>query len=143
MHDLDVIERDVVEIHPAGERLPLVRLWVSDVGDGYVRRLSVVVAADGLDCETVIVDDADDELARFFEALESDWRGWSGVRKWEALDERSLRIEATHHGDHVTLLFIVRRGYNPETWEAQVRVQLPAGEPLRQIAAQARRLLGG
>jgi hypothetical protein len=34
-------------------------------------------------------------LADFFAALEADWRGWSGSRRWESL-EGELSIEARH-----------------------------------------------
>jgi hypothetical protein len=65
-----MIEEEADEIHPEGERLPLVRLWVADAGDEYVRRLRVAVAAEGLEVEADVVDGADDGLVEFFGALD-------------------------------------------------------------------------
>ena len=41
------------------------------------------------------------DLAAFFRALASDWRGWQDARTYESLDH-DLRLTATHDG-HVRL----------------------------------------
>ena len=37
------------------------------------------------------------DLVAYFDGLERDWRGWSGVRRWQSLD-RELTIDARHDG---------------------------------------------
>ena len=51
-------------------------------------------------------------LDAFLAGLARDWRGWNGVRTWDALED-GISVRATHHGKRVELLFIVRCDYRP------------------------------
>ncbi len=51
------------------------------------------------------------KLARYFNALATDWRGWNGSRYYESI-EGDLRIQATHDG-HVNLRVLLRESAVP------------------------------
>ena len=74
-----------------------------------------------------------DGLDRFLTDLVNDWQGWNGIRRWDAL-ENGMSIEATHHRNRVELLFIVRRDYNPDAWEARLPILVAPGESLARLA---------
>jgi len=78
-----------------------------------------------------------DGLPLFLAALATDWRGWEGRRSWETI-EGGLSIEATHHGNRVRLLFIVRRESELDGWEFRLPLLVAPGESLARIAAAAR-----
>ena len=41
-----------------------------------------------------------------------------------------MSIEATHHGNRIELLFIVRRDYNSDAWELRLPILVAPGESL-------------
>jgi Family of unknown function (DUF6228) len=51
----------------------------------------------------------------------ADWRGWEGTRKWAAIED-GMTIEASHHGNRVNLLFIVRHDHKPDAREARLPI---------------------
>jgi hypothetical protein len=105
-------------------------IWDPELGSFTVR-----VEADGLTCEQGVLTTWDgDGLDRFFADLVASWRGWDGIRRWDAL-ERGLSIEASHRGRVVELLFVLRRDYEPDAWEVRLPILVAPGESLRQIAA--------
>lgn len=85
------------------------------------------------------------DLADFFRGLAADWRGWTGVRRWESI-EGDLRIEARHKYGHVQLRVTLRRaqaGWGNEGWSATGDLTIEPGEQLTQIAEDVRRLSDG
>ncbi|MCA1843463.1 MAG: DUF6228 family protein, partial [Actinobacteria bacterium] len=73
-------------------------------------------------------------LVTFVRSLAIDWRGWEGVRRWEAI-EHQLAIDAEHDPlGHVNLRVTLRGSWKPDAWEATVEVQVEAGEELGQLA---------
>jgi hypothetical protein len=66
-----------------------------------------------------------DGLPDLFEAMASDWRGWSGAKCWESL-EGELKLTATHDGlGHIALDVVLGPLY--EEWKAQGTLVLEAG----------------
>jgi hypothetical protein len=45
-----------------------------------------------------------------------------------------MTIEANHRGSRVELVFIVRRDYKPDAWQARLPVLFAPGESLSQLA---------
>lgn len=80
------------------------------------------------------------DLAALFAAMETDWRGWEGVRKWTSL-ENELTIEA-HHDGHIRLTIVLRDVY-PWTWTASAHLTLDPGEQLSAAAADLQALAYG
>ena len=80
-------------------------------------------------------------LAAFMRSLVVDWRGWEGVRRWEAI-EHQLVIDAEHDPlGHVDLRLTVRANWKLDAWEATVGVRLEAGEELSRLADEVNALL--
>jgi Family of unknown function (DUF6228) len=105
--------------------------------DPYLAELRIRVETDRLRYDgTVLVSSNADGLAAFLAGLVEDWRGWSGTRRWDAL-EHGMSIHAAHHGRRVELLFVVRRDYKPDAWELRVPVLIAPGETLSQFARAA------
>ena len=100
----------------------------------------VVVEADGVHAERGVLTYRGDGLDTFLEGLASDWKGWSGIRTWDAL-ENGLSIEATHDGNRVELLFILRRDYNSDAWQLRVPIRVAPGESLSAFARAAGELV--
>ncbi len=114
---------------------------------GYVRKARAEIRADGLMAQTTVTLDSsgDRDLVGFFSALARDWKGWSGERRWTAL-EAEMGIEAWHDGRaHVILAVTVRRPwltYAKDAWSARVVFTLEAGEQLTAVARDLASLLG-
>lgn len=66
-------------------------------------------------------------LARYFEDLTANWRGWSGSRSYESI-EGDLRLDATHDG-HVNLRVLLWESTVPGGWRVEGELRLDAGEP--------------
>jgi hypothetical protein len=45
-----------------------------------------------------------------------------------------MSLEATHRGNRVELLFIVRRDYKPDAWQARLPILVAPGESLSALA---------
>ena len=122
---------------------PVVRLALADPpygDDDDVWCLSVEIDGDGMKCEGTAFTLRGDGLDEFLDDLVRDWRGWQGTRRWETM-EHDLRIEATHRGRFVQLLFVLRRDHKNNAWEVRVPICVTPGEALRRLAAQIGRLL--
>jgi hypothetical protein len=120
-------------------------MWIIDppvdpYGDGYVRTARVEIRADGLEAHsTVTLDPAPGpwNLEEFFTGLAADWRGWTGQRRWRAL-EGEMTIEARHDGRaHVLLAVTIKRPqltHAEDAWSARVVFTMEAGEQLTAVA---------
>jgi len=95
--------------------------------------LIVEIRAGGLSCDGSALTLRGDGLESFLAELAADWRGWKGTRTWDAI-EGEMTIEATHRGNRVELLFILRRDYEPDAWEVRLPLLIAPGESLSQIA---------
>jgi hypothetical protein len=100
----------------------------------------VEVRAGALSTDHSVLTFNGDGLERFFVELETHWRGWDGIRRWDAV-EHGMSVEATHHGGVVELLFIVRRDYKPDAWELRVPILVAPGESLKRISSSIAWLL--
>lgn len=80
------------------------------------------------------------DLAAFFAAMATDWRGWEGVRAWRSLEDE-LSIEAQHDG-HIRLKIELRDAY-PWAWAATAHLALDPGEQLSIVAADLEALATG
>ncbi len=132
-------------LHCADDSEWRIDLPIDPYGDGYVRRAGVEIRADGLAARTTVTIDIDQgqaDLDSFFTALASSWRGWEGVRHWEAL-EHEMAIDAWHDGRaNVKVAVTVRRStmtYADDAWSARVVFTVEAGE---QLASVARNITG-
>jgi hypothetical protein len=80
-------------------------------------------------------------LAAFVWSLAADWRGWEGVRTWEAI-EHDLTLEARHDPlGHVALRATLRHSWKPDAWQATVEIAVEAGEELRRLAEEVTEFL--
>jgi hypothetical protein len=71
------------------------------------------------------------------QSLRAEWRRWSGIRRWEAI-EQQLGIEARCDSrGRVTLTLTLRDGWpgKPQTWSATVEIMVEAGEELGRLAS--------
>jgi len=85
------------------------------------------------------------DLVDFFGGLAADWRGWTGVRRWESI-EGDLRIDALHKYGHVQLRVTLRRSradWGNDGWSATGDLTIEPGEQLTQIAEDVKRLSDG
>ena len=73
------------------------------------------------------------DLVEHFDGLKRDWRGWSGVRRWES-GSHELAIEARHDG-HMQLDVQLESSL---WWTASGRRTLEPGEQLSQFAGGLR-----
>ncbi|WP_228941626.1 DUF6228 family protein [Nocardioides sp. Leaf374] len=78
-------------------------------------------------------------LARYFNELATDWRGWNGSRYYESI-EGDLRIQATHDG-HVNLRVLLRESAVSTGWCVEAELRLDAGEALNAAAADIAHLV--
>lgn len=80
-------------------------------------------------------------LRHFFRELADDWRGDRPERAWRSI-ENDLVIDARRDSlGHLYLTFVLRESYRPEAWQAQVTIQVEAGEEMASLAAATDRLL--
>lgn len=100
--------------------------------DGDFGTLAVDIHAPGLRCKVGVLSLRGDGLDSFFASLAKDWRGWDKTREWHAL-EHGMSIEATHAGNRVELLFIVRRDA-ADPWQVRFPVRVAPGESLSRLA---------
>ena len=106
-----------------------------------------MVRARGLTYDEAVLTIRGDGLPSFLAGLAADWRWWEGTRSWATI-EHALTIEATHHGDRVGLLFIVRPDPESDAWEREaLEIRLPLvvapGESLSHIAKAGKVLFEG
>jgi len=75
-------------------------------------------------------------IAVFFENLALHWRGWEGVRSWDA-DDVSMSLACEHDGVGSIRIQVVLRSLD---WEAHGSISLEPGL-LSEVAQQLRRLI--
>jgi Family of unknown function (DUF6228) len=121
-----------VEFRPDEAAEPVIRLTY-EPADPDFGTLVVDVRAEGLSCDVGVVTARGDGLDDFMASLAADWRGWDGLRSWDAL-ENGMTIEATHRRSRVELLFIVRRDYKRDAWQVRLPVLIAPGESLSELA---------
>ena len=78
-----------------------------------------------------IVWGVDASLSEFFDDLAKNWRGWKGLKKWEAYEGGLCLSCTTDRLGHITVTVELREG-SPERWLVRGDVPLDAGqlEPL-------------
>ncbi|HEY5033123.1 MAG TPA: DUF6228 family protein [Actinomycetes bacterium] len=112
--------------------------------DGFGSAVSVVATLrkPGLEARQLVVHhyaNGFDELVEFFASLERDWKGWSGSRTFESL-EQDLTITATHDG-HVQLVVRLRAWTVADGWDASAKLRLDPGEQLSAVVSDLREVL--
>jgi hypothetical protein len=101
--------------------------------------------ADRLVCDAGVESAGGDGLDAFLAELVRDWEGWSGTCHWKTVFGE-LRIEATHRGRLVELLFVLAVPYRagepglPDV-ELRFRIDVLPGESLSALALAAARLI--
>jgi hypothetical protein len=128
-----VSELPSVEFRPEDNRDALVRLSASPLNADGFGFLKVLVEAEGVRADWSALTYQGDGLDAFFHGLAADWRGWSGVRSWHAI-EHGLSIEASHDGNRVELLFILRRDHYADGWQLRMPIRVAPGEALQDLA---------
>jgi hypothetical protein len=102
----------------------------------------VEIRAGGLSCDESVLTLRGDGLDTFLGTLASDWRGWEGTRTWDTL-EHGMSIEATHRGNRVELVFVVRRDYESDALQVRFPVLVAPGESLSRLASASAELFRG
>jgi hypothetical protein len=119
---------------------------VDSYGDGYVHTARVEIQAAGLTAATsaTVEGTGTRDLADFFADLAADWRGWTGVRRWRAMEDEMV-IEARHDGRaNVQVAVTIKRPWRPyaeDAWSAHAVFALEAGEQLSRVARDLATLL--
>lgn len=98
--------------------------------------VGIAVDAPGLRLRRRVRTIAGDGLATFLAGLDADFRGWSGQRHWQSLED-DLSIEATHAGRSVVLATTLLRDREADAWSVTVPLLVNPGEELRRLAADA------
>ncbi len=83
------------------------------------------------------------DLVRYFEALEADWRGFAGVRRWESL-EGELVLETRHEFRNLQVRVLMRTvgpGWGNDGWQVRADLTIEPGEELTRFVADLRALL--
>ena len=88
-----------------------------------------------------------DLLARYFDQLAQDWRGWDGERAWESL-EHDLSLIATHDGRGTVRLRVLLRTDTLDArgegwWRAEASLSIDAGTYLTNVARAAKTEFAG
>ncbi len=102
----------------------------------------VRVQGGGLTCSLNYLTYCGDGLDGFFAELVHDWRGWQGVREWNAI-ENGMSIQATHTGRRVELVFLLRSDPAAQSWQLRLRFLIAPGESLDRLAREIHALLAG
>lgn len=112
---------------------------IGDVGldrDGF-GSFSLELHAPGLDVVTgVITDDSRGNLDSYFIGLADAWRGWTGILRWDSV-ENDLTVEASRVGGRNVLTFTARRGH-PPVWWATLELEVEPGEEASALASDLR-----
>ena len=109
-----------------------ISLWISVEADG-LRATSLVCTIEGGTGPYC--------LTQFVRELADDWRGEQGERTFNSF-RHEFSITATRDAlGHVLLLFALRQSDLPDAWEAQVNVEVDAGEAMARFARDIQKLL--
>lgn len=129
----EMVEGSAVEFRDEDRQDDAVLRLAYNAVDGDWGTFAVEIRASGLSCDEAVASLGGDGLDSFFASLAEDWKGWDGTRTWHAL-EQGMSIEATHVGNRVELLFIVRGDYQPNSWQLRFPIRVAPGEPLSRLA---------
>ncbi|GAA2856452.1 DUF6228 family protein [Paenarthrobacter ilicis] len=109
--------------------------------DGTSDYLTVTADLDGLRAETEIYDvDGFWHLLSYFEELETNWRGWDGLKEFNSL-EHDFRLSAKHVG-HLRVFIELAAPDRLDPWAANGEFVLDPGEELTTAVEALRTLLG-
>jgi len=110
--------------------------------EGWLDQFTVRLEGEGLTVETVVSSpNSGPELIRFFQDLESNWRGWEANKVWRAFEgELGLSAQMSSQG-RVAISFTLYKPAHDESWSGQVVVSFYAGE-LQALAAKVSEFLG-
>ncbi|WP_220084462.1 DUF6228 family protein [Cellulosimicrobium sp. I38E] len=102
--------------------------------DPYVSGMLVRAVGDHLQVEQrIILSLGSGGLSAFLYGLYDEFRGWTGERTWQSLEDE-LRVVARHDG-HVHLRWeVTNRPYNDDSWTFSTTTHHGAGEDVRRIA---------
>ena len=101
--------------------------------DPHISGVLVRAVADQLRIEQEVILLGSGGLSAFLYGLYDDFRGWSGERTWQSLEDE-LHVAARHDG-HVHLRWEVRnRPYSDDSWAFSTTTHHGAGEDLRRLA---------
>ncbi len=84
-----------------------------------------------------------DGLDDFFTALDKDFRGWTGERRWTS-HEGDLELEAVHSGHIIDLAWTLKFPSPAEEswdWQVTLRVAITPGEELKNLASTVAAML--
>ncbi|MDR6989591.1 hypothetical protein J2Y66_004108 [Paenarthrobacter nitroguajacolicus] len=109
--------------------------------DGTAAYLTVTTDLDGLHAEKKIYDvDGFRHLLSYFEELETNWRGWDGLKEFKSL-EHDFRLSAKHIG--YLRVFIELDAFDRlDPWAANGEFVLDPGEELIAAVEAPRTFLG-
>jgi hypothetical protein len=127
-----MLDDPILEIRSEDDRNAVLRL-AYDPDDGDFGIVGIEIRADGLSCDGSIPTLGGEGLDAFLARLAADWRGWHGTRTWRSF-RHDLRIEATHRGARVELMFIIRRDFELDAWEVRFPLLIAPGESLSRLA---------
>ncbi len=95
----------------------------------------VSIKAASLEASTRVWVDESFAFAEFWRGLAAEWRGWSGKKTWESLeDEFGLSAESNRTG-HIVVTVTLASSHDPN-WRLEVTLALEAGQ-LERIASDA------
>lgn len=100
----------------------------------------VELHAAGLDVASGVMthDGSGGSLDAYFRDLADSWRGWSGVKRWDSV-ENDLSVGAERMAGANHLRFTARHGH-PPVWVASLDVRVEPGEEATGVAADVSRL---
>ncbi|MFF2620557.1 DUF6228 family protein [Oerskovia jenensis] len=106
--------------------------------DPYMSGMLVRAVGDDLRVEQQVI--GPDGLSAFLYGLYDEFRGWTGERTWESLEDE-LRVAARHDG-HVHLRWEVTNSpYGDDSWSFSTTTHHGAGEDVRRLAEAFHALL--
>ncbi|MBD1538252.1 hypothetical protein HC749_08715 [Arthrobacter sp. S13_S34] len=80
------------------------------------------------------------DLAVYFADLAENWRGWSGTKDYESL-ENDFLLDAVHTGSHVELHFTLQDPEFHDAWTVGGKLTLDSGEELTRVSEDLTELL--
>jgi hypothetical protein len=100
---------------------------------------TATVMCNGLQATSKVYAFMSQGLAELLKQLAAEWKGWSGIRSWESL-ENDLKLSFSHDGlGHVTIV-VELSSESLHKWTVRVKTSIDAGE-LEALARQAKNFL--
>ena len=97
------------------------------------------VKMSGLRAEVVVHDLTPQSLPSLFDQLERDWKGWKGVKRWQALEDQ-LQLDFRSLRAGVASVEIVMQPDMRKPWRVTATVEIESGQ-YKRIAASLRNAL--